>query len=62
MSAMKTNWVSVKKKMPKNGQKVIAKYAGVYGPRVVKYWFDGANHHFGYPASEPATHWCLLPK
>jgi len=50
-------WISVKDKLPEAGQLVIAKYEGIYEPRVVTYWFDGTHHHFGKPASEPATHW-----
>lgn len=51
--------------MPRQNQTVIAKYVGVYGPRVVNYWFDGTNDHFGDPitlASEPATHWQPVKK
>ncbi len=60
LNANLPRWVSVKTKMPRNNQRVLAKYRGVYGPTVATYWFDGVNHHFGSPetlASEPATHW-----
>lgn len=62
--AKKTNWISVKDKYPKQYHRVLAKYEGVYGPRVVSYWYDGANHHFGGPVegSQPATHWCAIPE
>jgi hypothetical protein len=51
-------WTECKKKMPKNGQRVLAMYKGVYGPAIVTYWHDGVNHHFGNPpVSHPATHW-----
>lgn len=55
---MKYEWVSVKKRLPSQGQSVIAKYEGVYGPRWVIFWKDGVNTHFGFPPeSRPATHW-----
>lgn len=55
-------WVDCNEKMPRNKQRVLAKYKGVYEPRVVIYWYDGVNHHFGEPPqSEPATHWCEIP-
>ena len=55
---MKTEWISVKQRLPRQGQSVIAKYEGVYGPRIVKFWKDGVNTHFGSPPeSQPATHW-----
>jgi hypothetical protein len=58
----KTAWIACKTKMPRIGQRVLAKYEGVYRARVVTYWFDGVNHHFGEPPlSEPATHWCPIP-
>lgn len=51
-------WFDCREKMPKNGQRVLCKYEGVYGPIVASYWFDGVNHHFGIGAnSQPATHW-----
>jgi hypothetical protein len=56
-------WIKCLEKMPVSGQRVLAKYEGVYGPQVVTYWFDGTNHHFGHPPfSEPATHWCSIPQ
>lgn len=55
---MKTRWISTKKRLPRQGQTVIAKYVGVYRPRIVSFWFDGVNTHFGNPPeSQPATHW-----
>jgi hypothetical protein len=60
--AQPPKWINCKTKMPQNGQRVLAKYVGVYGPTVVTYWFDGVNHHFGEPPeSEPATHWAEIP-
>lgn len=57
-----SNWISIEKEYPPPRIRVLAKYEGVYGPRVVTYWFDGANHHFGNPPeSEPVTHWHYLP-
>lgn len=57
-----SNWNSVDVKLPEQNQRVLAKYEGVYGPRVVTFWFDGTNTHFGDPPmSQPATHWHLLP-
>jgi len=59
----KTAWISVKTKLPRRNQRVLAKYEGVYGPRVVTYWHDGLNQHFGSPPlSEPATHWTPIPR
>lgn len=56
-------WVSVKTKLPRNRQRVLAKYVGVYGPRVVTFWRDGVNTHFGEPPeSQPATHWAPIPR
>jgi len=64
-----SQWISVKEKLPRQNQRVLAKYEGVYGPRVVTFWTDGpqtkdgVNTHFGEPpASEPATHWAPLPE
>lgn len=53
-------WHKVEDKKPKQGEMVLARYDGVYGPRVVEYWFDGVNHHFGEygpRVSRPITHW-----
>jgi hypothetical protein len=59
----KTNWISVKDRLPKNGQRVLAKYVGVYGPAVVTFWRGRDKFpHFGMPHSHPATHWCPLPR
>jgi hypothetical protein len=56
-------WISVKTKLPRQNQRVIAKYVGVYASSVVTFWSDGVNTHFGHPpASQPATHWRPLPK
>ena len=54
---MKTRWISTKKRLPQQGQTVIAKYVGVYGPRIVTYWNDGNTHFGDPPVSQPATHW-----
>jgi len=54
-------WRDASKILPKNSQEVVAIYKGVYGPRVVTFWRDGVNNHFGYPASQPATHWIPIP-
>lgn len=49
--------------LPQPGQVVEARYEGVYDRRIVTYWFDGRNRHFGLPnepdgkGSQPATHW-----
>lgn len=60
---MKTAWISVNKKLPRQNQRVIAKYVGVYGPTIVTFWRDGVNTHFGEPpCSQPATHWMPLIK
>jgi DNA-binding NtrC family response regulator len=57
-----SNWISVETAFPPNQHRVLAMYKGVYGPRVVTYWYDGVNHHFGNPpTSEPATHWHYMP-
>jgi hypothetical protein len=57
----KSKWISVKTRLPRQHQKVVAKYVGVYGPRVVTFWRDAVNTHFGEPpASELATHWMPL--
>ena len=58
----------VSDKLPKDGQRVIAKYAGVYNARIVTFWKDGGgNNHFGLlneidgKGSQPATHWMNIP-
>lgn len=57
---MKTNWVSVTaKKKPMPGTRVLARYDGVYGPLVVTCWLNGGEYRFG---TQPATHWCPIPK
>ena len=55
-----SGWVSVRDALPEGGQLVLATYVGVYGYRLVKYWTDG-RPHFGFPDSQPATHWHPLP-
>lgn len=54
---------------PKDGQRVLCRYAGVYEVRVVTFWRDGGGSaHFGLPnepdgkGSQPATHWQPLPE
>lgn len=56
-----THWISVKEAYPKNGQRVLARYEGIENPHIAEYYFDGVNHHFGFP-SHPITHWCPIPK
>lgn len=56
-------WISVAHNLPRNGQTVIAKYTGVWGPKIVTFWRDAVNTHFGDRttlASQPATHWRKL--
>jgi hypothetical protein len=60
---MKIKWISVKKRLPKEGQRVLAKYTGVYGTRCVLFWRDSGGVHFGEPPfSYPASHWMPLPR
>lgn len=61
-------WISVKDRLPENGQRVLARYEGVYDHRVVEFWYNDPEHyHFGSPhepdgrGSQPATHWYPLP-
>lgn len=57
-------WVPVADRLPDHGCKVLACYLGVYECRVVDFWRDASGGaHFGYPESNPATHWmpCPLP-
>lgn len=56
-SAKIVQWHKPEKKLPREGQTVVAKYEGVYGPRIVTYWNDGASHFGEPPCSEPITHW-----
>ena len=58
------SYISVNEKLPKTGQKVIAKYEGVYSDRPVVFWRDyNMGTHFGRidepdgKGSQPATHW-----
>lgn len=54
-------WINVKTRLPRQNQRVVALYRGVYGPRIVTFWRDGVNTHFGTPPeSQPATHWMPL--
>ena len=61
-------FIPTTKRLPDNMQRVIAHYQGVYDYRVVTFWQDQVNDHFGLPnerdgrGSQPATHWCALPK
>lgn len=64
-----TQWVRVQDALPRESQRVVAIYAGVYGPRVVTFWRDtGGAAHFGLPnepdgkGSQPTSHWLPLPK
>ena len=65
----RSNWISVRERLPKDGQRVISSYAGVYDYRIVTFWKDGGdNAHFGTSGdldgkgSQPATHWMPLPE
>lgn len=62
-------WISVKDKLPKDGDIVLCCYQGVYAYRVVSFWEDIQGlPHFGIPSetdgkgSQPATHWMPLPE
>ena len=51
-------WIPVSEKLPRQNQRVWARYVGVYNPKLVTFWRDDVNTHFGNPpASEPASHW-----
>lgn len=57
-------WRNVKNQLPRTGQKVIARYEGVYEERLVTFWMDyELTPHFGRidepdnKGSQPATHW-----
>lgn len=55
-------WVKRENRLPDHCQKVIAIYEGVYDHRIVLFWRDaGGGYHFGYPDSQPVTHWHPLP-
>lgn len=67
-SSPPTGWISVKDRLPENGQRVLARYDGVYDYRIVEFWYNRPeDHHFGSPnepdrkGSQPATHWHPLP-
>lgn len=62
-----SDWISIDDAMPRTGQKVLAKYEGVYDCRLVTFWTDYAlTPHFGCidepdgKGSQPATHWKLV--
>lgn len=60
-------FIPVEVQTPANMQRVLARYEGVYDYRLVTFWQDQANDHYGLPneadgkGSQPATHWCPLP-
>jgi len=61
-------WIPVRERLPRDGQKVLCRYDGVYECRLCWFWIDsGGTHHFGYVSeddgrgSQPATHWMPLP-
>lgn len=55
-------WVPANQRLPDHACKVLACYVGVYDARVVTFWRDGGGGaHFGYPESNPVTHWMPLP-
>lgn len=58
------SYISVNDELPRQGQKILAKYEGVYTDRVVYFWRDWElTNHFGRideqdgKGSQPATHW-----
>ena len=58
------DYISIEDKMPRTGQKVLAKFEGVYTDRLVTFWRDyDMGTHFGRideadgKGSQPATHW-----
>jgi len=64
---MMSEYISVEECLPIDGQKVVAKFEGVYEGRRVTFWFDtGGGSHFGAideldgKGSQPATHWMPL--
>lgn len=60
-------WHAVEDLLPVNGERVLARYVGVYEARLVTFWDGGGSHHFGGPGeadgrgSQPATHWAPIP-
>lgn len=62
-----SGWVRVEDGLPEHGERVLATYVGVYGHRLVTYWFDGQRGRFGSLVEadergpQPATHWHRLP-
>ncbi|MGV1047702.1 MAG: DUF551 domain-containing protein [Solirubrobacterales bacterium] len=69
-SAPRSKWILCEVKLPIHGQRVLARYRGVYDCRIVTFWLDVADAwpHFGRhdeadgKGSQPATHWCPIPK
>jgi hypothetical protein len=51
-------WISVDDRTPREGQRVLTTYVGVYDYDVVTFWRDNVNDHYGH---QPATHWKPLP-
>jgi hypothetical protein len=66
--AAEDTWISVHSAAPDEGDVVACKYEGVYDFRIVTFWRDTANRHFGLPderdgkGSQPATHWREISK
>lgn len=64
-----TRWIPVDERLPDVGQKVFARYEGVYENRPITFCIDGGgNPHFGSEnepdgnGSQPATHWMPRPQ
>lgn len=65
----RVEWVDVESgPLPEVGERVLARYVGVYDCRVVTFWRDGGGQpHFGSPGekdgkgSQPVTHWTPYP-
>ena len=62
-----SGWVRIEDGLPEHMERVLATYVGVYGHRLVTYWWDGHRGRFGLPTEadergpQPATHWHRLP-
>jgi len=62
-----SEFIPITRRLPKNMQRVIAHYQGVYDYRIVTFWQDNVNDQFGLHnepdgrGSQPATHWLPLP-
>jgi len=62
-----SGWVRIEDGLPQHMERVLATYVGVYGHRLVTYWWDGHRGRFGLPTEadergpQPATHWHRLP-